>query len=112
MFHFSPQLVAGPIVRASDFVPQIRSPYSVVYKDFSIGLYWILKGLAKKIILADYIAVNFIDRVFANPTHYSGFDNLMSLYGYSLQVYADFSGYTDIAIGLGLLLGFRLPSKF
>jgi alginate O-acetyltransferase complex protein AlgI len=66
----------------------------------------------KRVVLADYIAVNFIDRVFANPTSYSGFEGLMALYGYSLQVYADFSGYTDIAIGIALLMGFRLPKNF
>ena len=65
-----------------------------------------------KIIIGDYIAVNFIDKIFANPTMFTGFENLMALYGYSLQVYADFSGYTDIAIGLALLMGFSLPQNF
>ncbi|HRX12985.1 MAG TPA: MBOAT family O-acyltransferase, partial [Draconibacterium sp.] len=62
--------------------------------------------------IGDYIAVNFIDRVFSNPVTYSGFENLMALFGYSLQVYVDFSGYTDIAIGVALLMGFRLPQNF
>ncbi len=63
-------------------------------------------------LIGDYIAVNFIDRVFADPMRYTGFENLMAMYGYSLQVYADFSGYTDIAIGVALLMGFTLPMNF
>ncbi|MCC5917607.1 MAG: MBOAT family protein [Cryomorphaceae bacterium] len=109
---FFPQLVAGPIVRASDFIPQLYKPYQLNKLDFGMALFWILNGLLKKMVLADYIAVNFIDRVFANPLSYSGFENVLALYGYSLQVYADFSGYTDIAIGLALLLGFHLPLNF
>ncbi|MBF0976588.1 MAG: MBOAT family protein, partial [Bacteroidetes bacterium] len=66
----------------------------------------------KKIILSDYLAVNFIDRVFENPTMFSGFENLMGLFGYSLQIYADFSGYTDIATGVAMLMGFYLPINF
>jgi D-alanyl-lipoteichoic acid acyltransferase DltB (MBOAT superfamily) len=109
---FFPQLVAGPIVRASEFIPQIYQPYSVTKKEFGLALFWIINGLLKKFLLADYIAVNFVDRVFDNPVMFSGFENLMALYGYSLQVYADFSGYTDIAIGIALMLGFRLPKNF
>lgn len=109
---FFPQLVAGPIVRAADFIPQLYKPYQINRLDFGLALFWIFNGLLKKMVLADYIAVNFIDRVFVNPGSYSGFENLMALYGYSLQVYADFSGYTDIAIGLALLLGFHLPVNF
>ena len=109
---FFPQLVAGPIVRAADFIPQLYKEYKLTKAQFGMALFWILNGLLKKIFLADYIAVNFVDRVFANPTSYSGFENMMALFGYSLQVYADFSGYTDIAIGIALLLGFRLPVNF
>jgi len=109
---FFPQLVAGPIVRAADFIPQLYKDYSLTKKQFGMALFWILNGLIKKMILADYIAVNFIDRVFSNPLSYSGFEGLMALYGYSLQVYADFSGYTDIAIGIAILMGFRLPKNF
>ena len=109
---FFPQLVAGPIVRAADFIPQIHQPYSLTRQQFGMALFWILNGLLKKFLLADYIAVNFVDRVFDNPGMFSGFENLMALYGYSLQVYADFSGYTDIAIGIALILGFRLPINF
>jgi alginate O-acetyltransferase complex protein AlgI len=109
---FFPQLVAGPIVRASEFIPQLYQPYQLTRHDFGMAIFWILNGLMKKMFLADYIAVNFIDRVFANPGSFSGFENLVALFGYSLQVYADFSGYTDIAIGVALLLGFRLPVNF
>lgn len=109
---FFPQLVAGPIVRASQFLPQISRSYSVSREEFGMAVFMILKGLTKKLFIGDFIALNLIDRVFANPISYSGFENLMGLYGYSLQVYCDFSGYTDIAIGLALLLGFRLPTNF
>lgn len=109
---FFPSLVAGPIVRASDFIPQLYKKYKLSRRQFGIAVFWIVNGLAKKIILSDYIAVNFIDRVFENPTMFSGFENLMALFGYSLQVYADFSGYTDIAIGIAMLMGFYLPKNF
>lgn len=109
---FFPQLVAGPIVRASQFIPQIYKEYSVSRAEFGLAVFMILKGLVKKLFIGDFIALNLIDRVFANPVSYSGFENLMSLYGYSLQVYCDFSGYTDMATGLALLMGFRLPQNF
>jgi len=109
---FFPQLVAGPIVRASEFIPQLYKRYSLSMQEFGFALFLILKGLFKKIFIGDYIALNFVDRVFANPTGFSGFENLTALFGYSLQVYVDFSGYTDIAIGVALLLGFRLPKNF
>ncbi|MFH0757142.1 MAG: MBOAT family O-acyltransferase [Bacteroidota bacterium] len=109
---FFPQLVAGPIVRASEFIPQLYKRYSLSMEEFGFALFLILKGLFKKMFIGDYIALNFVDRVFANPVGFSGFENLMALFGYSLQVYVDFSGYTDIAIGVALLLGFRLPRNF
>jgi D-alanyl-lipoteichoic acid acyltransferase DltB (MBOAT superfamily) len=109
---FFPQLVAGPIVRANEFIPQIYKKYFLSRRQFGIAVFWILNGLMKKIILSDYIAVNFVDRVFENPGMFSGFENLVALFGYSLQVYADFSGYTDIAIGVAMLMGFYLPKNF
>ena len=109
---FFPQLVAGPIVRASGFIKQIYEDFSVSKAEFGWAIFMILKGLVKKIFIGDYVAVNFVDRVFSNPVTYSGFENLMALFGYSLQVYVDFSGYTDIAIGVALLMGFRLPQNF
>ena len=109
---FFPQLVAGPIVRANEFIPQLHKKYYLSRKQFGIAVFWIMNGLVKKIVLSDYIAVNFIDRVFEQPLMYTGFENLMALFGYSLQVYADFSGYTDIAIGVAMLMGFYLPRNF
>lgn len=109
---FFPQLVAGPIVRAENFVPQISKPTSLTKADFDAGTYLILKGLVKKMLFADFIAMHFLDRVFDAPEMYSGFANVMAMIGYSLQIYGDFSGYTDIAIGLALLMGFKLPINF
>ncbi len=109
---FFPQLVAGPIVRASEFIPQLYSKFHLSKREFGHALFLISKGLIKKIIISDFIAVNFVDRVFDVPTSFSGFENLMAVYGYGLQIYCDFSGYTDIAIGLALILGFRLPLNF
>ena len=109
---FFPQLVAGPIVRAEEFVPQLYKPFRLSRRMFGIAVFWILNGLAKKIIMSDYLAVNIIDRVFDNPLLFSGFENLFALFAYSLQVYADFSGYTDIAIGVAMLFGFYLPQNF
>ncbi len=109
---FFPQLVAGPIVRASQFIPQLYKDYSLSREEFGMAIFMILRGLVKKLFIGDFIALNLIDRVFANPVSYTGFENLMGLYGYSLQVYCDFSGYTDMAIGLALLMGFHLPKNF
>ena len=109
---FFPQLVAGPIVRAEEFIPQLYKPYRLSRRVFGVAVFWILNGLAKKIIMSDYLAVNLIDRVFDNPLLFSGFENLFALFAYSLQVYADFSGYTDIAIGIAMLMGFYLPMNF
>lgn len=109
---FFPQLVAGPIVRAENFVPQISQPTNLTKSDFDTGTFMILKGLIKKMIFADFIAMHFLDRVFDAPEMFSGFANVMAMIGYSLQIYGDFSGYTDIAIGLALLMGFKLPINF
>ena len=110
---FFPQLVAGPIVRARDFIPQIRqNPLRVTREMFGRGLFLIMTGLVKKAVISDYISVNFVDRVFDNPMLYSGFENLMGLYGYALQIYCDFSGYSDMAIGIALLLGFHFNKNF
>ncbi len=109
---FFPQLVAGPIVRASEFIPQLYREFSLTTREFGHATFLIIAGLIKKMIISDYISINFVDRVFDNPLSYSGFENLMATYGYALQIYCDFSGYTDIAIGLAMLLGFRLPINF
>lgn len=109
---FFPQLVAGPIVRATEFIPQLYKPFHLSRRQFGIAVFWILNGLVKKIILSDYIAINLVDRVFQSPMLFSGFENLFALFCYSLQVYADFSGYTDIAIGVAMSMGFYLPQNF
>ena len=109
---FFPQLVAGPIVRAEEFIPQLYKPFHLSRRAFGIAVFWIINGLGKKIIMSDFLAVNLIDRVFDNPLLFSGFENLFALFAYSLQVYADFSGYTDIAIGVAMLMGFYLPMNF
>ena len=109
---FFPQLVAGPIVRASEFIPQLYKPFRLSRRLVGLAIFWVLNGLIKKIVLSDYLAVNLIDRVFDNPLLFSGFENLFALFAYSLQVYADFSGYTDIAIGIAMLMGFYLPQNF
>ena len=109
---FFPQLVAGPIVRARDFIPQIRKPLFVSQEMFGRGIFLIFSGLFKKAIISDYISVNFVERIFDNPTLYSGVENLMGVYGYALQIYCDFSGYSDMAIGIALLLGFHFNLNF
>lgn len=109
---FFPHLVAGPIVRAAEFIPLIERPTLVKRAEFNRATFLILKGLIKKMVFADFIAMHFLDKVFDAPSMFSGFTNLMALVGYSLQIYGDFSGYTDIAIGLALLMGFHLPLNF
>ena len=109
---FFPGLVAGPIVRANEFIPQLYRQFRLSRRLAGLAIFWILNGLIKKIVLSDYLAMNLIDRVFENPLLFSGFENLFALFAYSLQVYADFSGYTDIAIGIAMLMGFYLPQNF
>src|ERR1035437_8609144 len=109
---FFPQLVAGPIVRAKDFLPQIHQKPLLTNEDLGKALFLIMTGLIKKAVISDYISSNFVDRVFDNPLLYSGFENLMATYGYAMQIYCDFSGYSDMAIGIALLLGFKLPQNF
>lgn len=109
---FFPQLVAGPIVRASEFIPQIYKPFKLTYEQLGGALFLIMNGLVKKMVISDYISINFVDRVFEDPHLYSGFENLMAVYGYAIQIYCDFSGYSDMAIGLAALLGFQLPLNF
>jgi alginate O-acetyltransferase complex protein AlgI len=109
---FFPKLVMGPIVRAHDFVPQINKPYVLSDTDFAKGFYLIISGLFKKLILSDYITVNFVNYIFDDPGRYTGMENLFAVYGYAIVIYCDFSGYSDIAIGIGKWLGFTIPSNF
>jgi len=109
---FFPQLVAGPIVRAKDFLPQVHKKLTLTKNEAGIALFMILSGLIKKAVISDYISLNFVDRVFDSPLSYTSFENLMAVYGYTLQIYCDFSGYSDMAIGIALLMGFTLPVNF
>lgn len=109
---FFPQLVAGPIVRAKDFLPQIYQKLNLTKQDVNNALFLIIGGLIKKTVISNYISVNFVDRVFDTPMSYTSFENLMASYGYAIQIYCDFSGYSDMAIGIALLLGFKLPVNF
>ena len=109
---FFPQLVAGPIVRARDFIPQIYKTPVVTRAEFGEGLFLVLCGLFKKTVISDYISLNFVDRIFDAPLLYTGVENLLGVYGYALQIYCDFSGYSDMAIGIALLLGFRFNVNF
>ena len=109
---YFPHVIMGPIVRARDFIPQIYQPFSLNKDQFSSSVILIVKGLIKKIILADYIAVHFIDKIVDSPEAYPGFVSVLAMWGYSLQIYGDFSGYTDIAIGISRLMGFELLPNF
>jgi len=109
---FFPHLIAGPIVRAREFLPQLRSPRDPSRVAVSSGLSLIAMGLVKKVVIADYLARTVVDPVFAVPRAYGGPDVLLAAYGFTAQIYCDFSGYTDIAIGLALLLGFVFPQNF
>tara|TARA_R110001599_G_scaffold210020_2_gene407262 strand:- start:6339 stop:7613 length:1275 start_codon:yes stop_codon:yes gene_type:complete len=109
---FFPQLVAGPIVRAKDFLPQLHKKIIIVSKQVQIGVWLIFLGLFKKIIIADLLGYLVVDDVFDNPSGYSSVDLLVSLYAYTFQIYCDFSGYSDIAIGIAFILGFKLPDNF
>jgi len=108
---FFPQLVAGPIVRAAYFLPQLARP-SAEPIPVAPALLLILIGLFKKVVIANYLATGLVDPVFAAPTSYGGPDLLLGVYGYAVQIYCDFSAYSDIAIALAALLGFRFPANF
>ncbi len=109
---FFPQLVAGPIVRAQDLLPQLEDLPSLELEKATRGLYRIVVGLFKKIALADTLAISIVDRVFENPGAFSTVEVLCGVYGYALQIYLDFSAYSDIAIGSAAVLGFDLPENF
>jgi alginate O-acetyltransferase complex protein AlgI len=109
---FFPQLVAGPIVRAKDFLPQLRVTPPVSGRRVDEGMALIFRGLFKKVVIADLLASLGVDAVFANPGAYSSWDLLFAVYGYSFQIYNDFSGYSDIAIGAARVMGFDIPRNF
>lgn len=109
---FFPTLLAGPILRARTFLPQLREKVVVTHEIMGTGTWFIVMGLFKKCVISDYISVNFVSRIFDNPSLYSGLENLLGVYGYALQLYCDFSGYSDMAIGLALWMGFHIPANF
>lgn len=109
---FFPPLLAGPVVRAVDMLPQIAANANPTKAMTSEGFFLIMAGLIKKVVIADYIGINFVDRIFENPLLYSGFENIVGAIGFFLQLYCDFSGYSDMAIGLALVLGYRFKENF
>ncbi len=109
---FFPHLVAGPIVRAREFLPQLRTPRDPRDVAVGAGVLLIIVGLVKKVVIADFLARNAVDPVFAVPEAYGAPDAWTALLSYAVQIYCDFSGYTDIAIGLALLMGFVFPQNF
>ncbi|MHB8681949.1 MAG: MBOAT family O-acyltransferase [Acidimicrobiales bacterium] len=109
---FFPHLVAGPIVRGEELLPQIRVRRDGRRVDFSRAVWLIAAGLFKKVVISSYVATSIVDPVFGAPRQHSALEILVAVYGYAVQIYADFSGYTDIAIGCALLLGFRFPDNF
>ncbi len=109
---FFPQLVAGPIVRAKVFLPQLSALSPQTSVDAGRAVMLIMAGLFKKIVIANYLAQHIVDPVFAHPAAYGAADNILAVYGYAIQIYCDFSAYSDIAIGVALLLGFKFPINF
>jgi alginate O-acetyltransferase complex protein AlgI len=109
---FFPQLVAGPIVRASEFLPELRQREAPTRVEISRAVSLIGAGLFKKVVIADFLGRAIVRDAFGTPGEYGAVDLLFGIYGYAVQIYADFSGYTDMAIGLALLLGFRFPQNF
>ncbi|MEW6263099.1 MAG: MBOAT family protein [Thermodesulfobacteriota bacterium] len=108
---FFPTVLSGPIMRADDFLPQLTRP-TVEPRSFDLGFALILSGLFKKVVLASYLSEHIVRQVFQVPLHYSSWAVLAGVYSYSIQIYCDFSGYSDLAIGLALLMGYRLPDNF
>jgi alginate O-acetyltransferase complex protein AlgI len=109
---FFPHLVAGPIVRGSELIPQLKEPRDPRRIDASRAAWLIMAGLAKKVVISSFLSKHIVDPVFAVPHQHSALEVLFAVYGYAVQIYADFSGYTDIAIGVALLLGFKFPENF
>jgi alginate O-acetyltransferase complex protein AlgI len=111
IFYF-PTLQLGPIERASNFLPQVNDDIPISREMIGTALFLIMSGLIKKVVIADYIGINFVDRVFESPLRFTGVENLIAAYAYALQLYSDFSGYTDMALGISLFLGYRLTDNF
>ncbi len=109
---FFPNLLMGPIDKASTFIPQIEKEYNLTNKEIGLAVFLICSGLIKKYVIADYVSLNFTDRVFEFPLRFTGVENLLAVYGATMAGYCDFSGYTDLALAVGLLLGFKMIDNF
>lgn len=108
---FFPLLLAGPITRAEHLLPQIRGRREVSERLLYVGVWLVMCGLLKKGVVADYIA-QYNNWIFESPETYSGFENLMGVLGYTVQIYCDFSGYSDMSIGLAAMMGIHLKDNF
>jgi D-alanyl-lipoteichoic acid acyltransferase DltB (MBOAT superfamily) len=109
---FFPKLIMGPIVRAADFIPQISKEYKLTNEALGKGFYLIIAGLFKKVVISDYIYVNFVQYIFDDPSKHIGLECWLAVYGYALVIYCDFSGYSDMAIGIGKWMGFDININF
>jgi D-alanyl-lipoteichoic acid acyltransferase DltB (MBOAT superfamily) len=109
---FFPKLMMGPIVRAKDFIPQIRQPVVVSQAQVGAGLYLLSAGIFKKMVISDYLYVNYVERIFDEPARYSGIECLTGVYGYAMVIYCDFSGYSDMALGMGKWMGLEINPNF
>jgi D-alanyl-lipoteichoic acid acyltransferase DltB (MBOAT superfamily) len=112
LLSFFPKLVMGPIVRAKDFIPQITIPFHITKDDFANDFVLIVSGLFKKLVISDYITLNYVNYIFDASERYSGLECLFADYGYAVVIYCDFSGYSNIAIGIAQWLGFKIPPNF
>ncbi len=109
---FFPKLMMGPIVRAHDFIPQIRKDIEIHGRQVAEGLFLMLTGLFKKVVISDYIYLNLVKYVFDDPSRHTGMECLFAVYGYALVIYCDFSGYSDMAIGMAKWIGFDINKNF
>ena len=109
---FFPKLVMGPIVRAKDFIPQLHKPYQLTQVDFTKGFYLIISGLFKKLVISDYLTLNLVNYIFDDPARHTGLECLTGLLAYAIVIYCDFSGYSDVAIGIAKWLGINIPANF
>ena len=109
---FFPKLVMGPIVRAKDFIPQLHEPYTVTESDFATGFYLIISGLFKKLIISDYLTLNYVNYVFEDPLRHTGLECVVAVLAYALVIYCDFSGYSEVAIGIAKWMGITIPANF
>ena len=109
---FFPHLVAGPIIRGKDLLPLFAKPVALNATVAGEAMFLVSVGLFKKVVISDYLAINLVDRVVAEPTSFSSLEVAFGMFGYAIQIYCDFSGYSDVAIGIALLLGYRLKINF